>query len=263
MLTPIGSFITKTFKVYLSILKSLLPYLLLIFLLVIFAFFASNSKILFFLLIPETYTRFTIHLFGILLFSFISFSLAISIIRLIKNHYFSTPKPKFLINIKESFALAWKNIFALVLLGIPKILVYFLYFLGFNFHVPIQILALLYLLVIFIGILFFFWLSFVVIAIALDKQKLFLAVKTSIMVVKGRVWKVFVRLFLPVFLLYIFFTIYIFLNDAFLGTHIWNILLIFILALLLLPFGLVVPTVLYLELKDNTFQVALENKEND
>lgn len=251
MLPPLSSFVAKTFKVYLSLLKNLLPYLALIFVLILFVFFARNSTALFFQLVPGTYTKFVIHLFVVACFAFVSFALTISIIRLIGSRYFSEKKPKFFDNIKESFSLAWKNIFALVFLGLPKILTYLIYFLVFNFHIPIQLLALLYYVIMFVGLFYFFWMSFVVVSIALEKQKLFSAIKASMDVVRGRVWQVFVRLFLPAIIMYISFEIYDYLNDTLLGIHVWSILVVFVLALLLIPFGLAIPTILYLELKKN------------
>ncbi|MFA7314883.1 MAG: hypothetical protein WC025_03065 [Candidatus Magasanikbacteria bacterium] len=249
MLPTISNFLLKIFKAYIGTLKNFVPYILIFFLLFAFVFFAQFSSILFFTLIPGTFTRTIIYLFGLTVVSFSSFMMSVALIRVIGVHYTLQTVPKFFDNLKSSFLLTIKNILALVLLGIPAILVYVVYFASLMGYMSIKLMLLSYFIVIFIGILFVFWLSFVIVAIALEKQKGFEAFRSSIAIVRGRVWQVFLRLLIPTLLFYVLFLIY---NEIFFklfGFGILYTILVLLFALLAIPLGAVVPTVLYLELK--------------
>ncbi|OIO19188.1 MAG: hypothetical protein COY69_00940 [Candidatus Magasanikbacteria bacterium CG_4_10_14_0_8_um_filter_32_14] len=249
MLSSIHNFLIKIFKVYLSTLKNFIPYIMTFFLLFVFVFFAQFSSILFFTLIPGTFTKTFLYFFGLLLVSFFSFMMSIAFIRMVNSHYMTKTVLGFFSNLKDSFFLSIKNLVALLLLGIPAILVYIVYFVGSMGYLSVRAIILLYLGVIFIGILFVFWLSFVLVAIAIENQKGLNAFKSSIVVVKGRVWSVFLRLFIPSLLFYILFLVY---NEIFFKLFAQNIIytiLVLLFALFVIPFGAIVPTILYLELK--------------
>jgi len=254
MLPAISVFIRKTFKVYFSSFKKLIPYFFFLFFVSLLIFLAGSSKVWLFLLIPSSYIRFVVHILGVIFFSFLLFVISIAVIRLVNNVYQGITSPKFWTNIKQSFALAFKNILALVFLGVPTILTYLVFFLGFLGHVSIWLLALFYLLIIFIGILFFFWLSFALVSISLENMKLWNSVKNSISIVKGRVWSIFIRLFLPSLLVYFSFGIFNSLIRLAFGLGWIYIIALFVLGILIIPFGVVVPTVLYLEIKQNNSQ---------
>jgi len=252
MLLSIHNFLGKIFKIYISTLKNFVPYIMTFFLLFVLVFFAQFSSILFFTLIPGLFAKTLIYFFGLLLISFFSFMMSIALIRVVNSHYIAQKMLGFFSNLKNSFFLAIKNFIALILLGIPAILIYIIYFVGSMGYLSVKTIILLYLGVIFVGILFVFWLSFVVVAIAIDNQKGLNAFKSSIVTVKGRVWSVFLRLLIPSLLFYILFLVY---NEIFFrlfSPSIVYTILVLLFTLFVIPFGAVIPTILYLELKQSS-----------
>ena len=260
MVPPIGSLIVKSFHVYFSTLKKFVPYLLVFLFLSVLLSFFNTSKPLLSLLIPNVYVKVIIYLFSSIFFSILGFILSLSFIKVAGLHYLGQPIPKFWNNIKDSFFLTFRNLATFVFLAIPAIILYVFYLFSIMGYVNFVVVFIGLWLIILLGVLVYIWFSFVLVDLALENGRDLSAVVSSVKIVRGRVWSVFIRLFLPSFLLYIIFAVLNWLFGMLFGNTIFYTVIMLLLTLAIIPFGMVVPTVLYCDLKQQDPQELLKEE---
>ncbi|MDD2656124.1 MAG: hypothetical protein PHQ18_00945 [Patescibacteria group bacterium] len=248
MLPSIGSLIVKSFHVYFSTLKKFVPYLFLFLFFSILLSFANTSKPLLSSLISSVYVKAIIYLFSSIFFSLLGFILSLSFIKVVGLHYIGQPVPKFWSNIKESFFLTFKNLATFVFLAIPAIILYVFYLFSIMGYVNFVVIFIGLWLIILLGVLVYIWFSFVLVDLALEKGNGLSSIVSSVKIVKGRVGSVFIRLFLPSFVLYIIFAVMNGLFDMLFGSTIFYTVVMLLLTLAIIPFSVVVPTILYCDL---------------
>lgn len=250
MPTAVQNFFVRVFKTYASSFLKLVPYLALLFVFLTFVFFAQYSTALFLVLIPGTFFRIVFNVLGIVFYVFISFMITISMIRVITAKYTTSVLPKVFKNIKESFFITLKNVFIFAFLLIPAILAFIFYFIGKMGYLSPNVLGILFILLILSGVLIFFWLSFVIVILALEQAKGMKAVSKSVSIVNGRFTLVFARLFM--LFLFLFVTFYFYNDFAYFVTQgtLFYLIFMFVFAILSVPFYPVGFSVLYLDFQN-------------
>ncbi|PIZ95955.1 MAG: hypothetical protein COX80_02870 [Candidatus Magasanikbacteria bacterium CG_4_10_14_0_2_um_filter_33_14] len=250
MVTSLQSFFVKVFKTYTSSFLKLVPYLVLLFVFLTFVFFAQYSVALYLVLVPGTFFRLFFNIIGAVVYTFVTFMMTMAMIKVIASKYTTNVFPKVFKNIKETFFITLKNFFTLALLILPALLTYIVYFIGKMGYLSPYALISLFLLIIVVGILFFFWFSFVMVVLPLENSKGLGSFAKSIQMVKGRFGLVFTRL---LFLFLFLFVTFFFYNEvAFMITQgtLFYLLFMFIFVIFAIPFYPVGFTVLYLSLQN-------------
>ncbi|MFA7245122.1 MAG: hypothetical protein WC070_03005 [Candidatus Magasanikbacteria bacterium] len=253
MLPSISKFFVKSSKIYLSVFTKMWPYFII---LAVFSFvilLKDISNVVLVDLIKNVYLRTSLIGLAAFIFSLLSFSLSISIVRFFSAFVTNSILPKFFSNLKESFFIAWKHVGLVLIFMIPTILIYSIFIASLAGVLSFGQMIISNFVLLFLLLLVVLWFVVLGQAVALENAGSFASIKNSIFLVKGRVFESFLLTALPLLLVSIVFNlIFDSILTIFLSTDSWFYSLLLLFAVIcIFSFSLLLTTLLYFELKNN------------